>query len=73
MDVQSERLLTPDEVAELLKVSRFRVYELGRTGALPAVRLGRQVRFNPAVLRAFIESGGRALEGDGGWGRAVGE
>ena len=38
------QLLTMDEVAVILGVSRGRAYELGRHGILPVVRLGRQVR-----------------------------
>jgi excisionase family DNA binding protein len=37
-------LLTVDEVAGLMQVSRASVYRLIRTGGLPQVRLGRVVR-----------------------------
>ena len=57
------RLLTIDEVAEILSVSRARTYELARTGALPTVRLGRQVRVSEGALRQFIDSGGYKLAG----------
>lgn len=55
-----ERLLRAQEVAEILDVDRFRVYESARHGVLPHVRMGRQVRFDPQVLRAWIEAGGAA-------------
>ena len=55
------RLLTVEEVAEILGVAVRRTYELARTGLLPSVRLGRQVRFDEDALRRFIDSGGRTL------------
>ncbi len=61
------RLLTMQEVAERLRVSLQRAYEMGRTGLLPVVRLGRQMRVEEGRLAAWIEGGGRALPG--GWRR----
>lgn len=51
-------LLGAPEVALRLNVSTARVWELIRTGVIPAVRLGRQVRVCPAALEDFIETGG---------------
>lgn len=56
--IEATRLLTADEAALRLGVSRHRVYELARRGALPLVRLGRTVRIDPRALDRFIESGG---------------
>ena len=61
-------LLTVNEVAELLRVSPARVYELLRTEALPAVRLGRQVRVSREALERWIDRGGKPLAG--AWRRA---
>ncbi len=55
-----DRLLKADEAQDLLGVSKPRLYQLVRDGVLPAVRLGRQVRFSPKGLAQFIESGGKA-------------
>jgi excisionase family DNA binding protein len=63
----SEKLLTVPEVADYLQVTNARVYELLRQGALPVVRLGRQVRINPSVLQKLVEAGGITLPG--GWKR----
>lgn len=53
------KLLTADEVANILRVSKARVYELARTKAIPAVTLGqRQVRFDESSLREWIASAG---------------
>ena len=59
------KLLTIDEVAGILNVKVARAYELARTGLLPTVKLGRQVRIEERRLIAWIEAGGAALPG--GW------
>lgn len=61
------RLLLVNEVAEILRLSRARVYELIRQELLPHTRLGRQIRVDEEVLREFVQSGGQALPG--GWKR----
>jgi len=53
-----EPLLTADQVANLLAITRKRAYELASQGRLPAVRIGRQVRFRRGDVRALIEGGG---------------
>ena len=63
----STKLLTVSEVAQYLQVTNDRVYELIREGTVQAVRLGRQVRINPAILQTFVDQGGAALPG--GWKR----
>lgn len=52
-----QRLLTPEEVGHLLAVPRSWVYHAARTGQLPAVRLGRYVRFREATIVAWLEKG----------------
>jgi excisionase family DNA binding protein len=54
----TQKLLRIEEVADILDVNRYRAYELARTGVLPVVRLGRQIRVDPARLAAWIEAGG---------------
>ena len=61
------RLLRAVEVAEELGVSVPRVYELARTGLIPSVRIGRQIRFHADQLRAWVDRGGCSLPG--GWRR----
>jgi excisionase family DNA binding protein len=52
------RLLTATEVANILQVSKARVYELARTKAIPSITLGvRQLRFSEASLREFVARG----------------
>lgn len=63
----STTLLTVPEVSQRLKISEARVRELGRLGLLPVVKLGRQIRVDPARLDAWIAAGGQSLPG--GWRR----
>jgi excisionase family DNA binding protein len=50
------RLLTADDVADVLGVPRTFVYALARRGALPTVRVGeRYVRFRTQALDQWIE------------------
>ena len=48
-------LLTPKEAAKALSVCERTLYELTKTGELPAVRIGRAVRYDVGDLRAWIE------------------
>ena len=52
------RLKDAKYAADRLNVRLHRVYELVRTGQLPHVRIGRQVRIDPETLEAWIEDGG---------------
>lgn len=58
------RLLTADEVADATGLPKARVYELAREGDMPAVHLGRAVRFSETALLAWIEAGGTSGSGD---------
>jgi excisionase family DNA binding protein len=59
-------LLTVDEVAALLKVSRSWVYEHSRSRGvphserLPHIKVGKYVRFDPCAVRAFLQRKCRA-------------
>jgi len=59
-----QQLLTVPEAAELLRVKPARGYELARTGRIPIVRLGRQVRVDAGRLAALIRDGGFGLPGE---------
>ncbi len=58
-------LLSGRDVAEILDLPPSSVYDYARRRLLPCVKIGRNVRFRPEDVRAFIESGGQALPG--GW------
>jgi excisionase family DNA binding protein len=61
---RSTRLLTAPTVAEVLGVPVTYVYELARTGRLPAVRFGKYVRFSPEALQAWQARHEAQLDGD---------
>jgi excisionase family DNA binding protein len=51
--VMSTRLLKPDEAAEILGVPKSWVMDAARRDAIPHVRLGRYVRFDPDELERW--------------------
>ncbi|HUG63651.1 MAG TPA: helix-turn-helix domain-containing protein [Gaiellaceae bacterium] len=51
----SERLLDAAAIAERLGVPKTWVLDSARSGAMPCVRLGRYVRFDPVDVDAWIE------------------
>lgn len=52
----TKQLLTRPEAAESLSLSVRMVDELVKSGDLPAVRIGRAIRFRPSALEYFIEA-----------------
>lgn len=50
----SERLMTADEVADLLRVPRSTVYELARTRRIPYLKIGRRTLFEPRSITDWI-------------------
>ncbi|MGI9068553.1 MAG: helix-turn-helix transcriptional regulator [Pyrinomonadaceae bacterium] len=67
-----KRLLTPDETAEFLSISRARVYQLTREGSLPVIVLGgRQYRYDLHALDQMIaakQSNGQSAEPQAAYG-----
>jgi excisionase family DNA binding protein len=57
-------LMTAREVAELFGVPISTVYEWGRCGVLPRVKLGRHVRFLRAQVERVIIAAGHATRPD---------
>jgi excisionase family DNA binding protein len=49
-------IMTPDQVAEYLQVSRATVYRLIRAGELDAVRVGRSYRVRREALQEFLST-----------------
>ncbi len=48
-------LLTADDVCALLQVKKSWLYDTVERGAITPVRLGRQLRFRPSDIAAYIE------------------
>jgi len=53
-----EPLWDARELAHRLGIHRTRLYHLVRTGRIPHLRIGRGVRFDPASIRTWEQSGG---------------
>lgn len=51
----TERLLTIEEVAELLQVSTDWLYRQVERKRIPAVKLGARVRFRPKEIDAYLD------------------
>ena len=62
---EEQRLLTVREVAETTRVSTMTVYRLIRSGALPAIRVGKHFRIRPRELEAYLES--QSTRGGDAW------
>ena len=50
-----ESLLTPQEVATWLKMSRVWVYKQAEKGLLPFHRVGEAIRFDPEEIRNYLD------------------
>lgn len=60
------RLLTADEVARRLHISKAAVYEAARQDRIGGlVRIGRRIRFDAERFQAWLDNGGESLPG--GW------
>ncbi len=51
----AERLLTANEVAGMLHISRSGVYQLVRRGDLPSIKIGSALRFRGQDVREFMQ------------------
>ena len=48
-------LLTPDEAAEALQISKSYLYELKSRNHIPFVKIGANLRFRPEDLREYVD------------------
>lgn len=55
--MQDKSPYTPEEVAGILKISKYTVYEMIKRGDLPAYHIGRKVRVRPDDLDNFMNGG----------------
>lgn len=55
------KLLTANEVAKILRLSTWQVYELARQGAIPHVRIRRLVRFRADAIDEWTRNGGTPI------------
>ena len=48
------RLMTIDEIANYMRVSRFTVYRLAKCSSIPATKIGRQWRFQKEEIDRWM-------------------
>ncbi|GAB6172032.1 hypothetical protein JCM15765_15100 [Paradesulfitobacterium aromaticivorans] len=59
-------MLLPQEAADLMKCSRWTIYELVKRKKLPATKIGRGIRIPTKAVMEFINTGGvEVLTGKG--------
>ena len=56
-------VMTVSEVAEYLRVNPQTVYRKAKAGELPAVRIGRAIRFRRSELDAWMKGASSILHG----------
>ena len=64
--VGKAELVTPDELAAMTRLSKGKIYELAKKGAIPCIRIDSAIRFDPRDVRGFIMShkqGGKERKG----------
>jgi excisionase family DNA binding protein len=61
-DVNDERLLRPEDVANLLTVSKTTVYRLARSGELASVKVRGMFRFRRQAVADFLAAAERPVE-----------
>ncbi len=54
------KLLTPDEMADLLGVKKSTIYQWTHQGFIPHVKLGNLVRFRVSAINKWIEKSATA-------------
>ena len=53
--VESNELLTPSQVCELLKLSQSTFFRLIRRNAFPVIRIGKSLRVKASALANYLE------------------
>lgn len=56
-----KKLVDANEIADMLDVTKSRVYDLARQGIIPSVAMGRNVRFDVVKIDEWISNGGKSL------------
>lgn len=53
----SNKLLTVNEVANILRVSNMTVYRLVKSGQIPAIRVGKNYRIKESDVNEYLTKG----------------
>jgi excisionase family DNA binding protein len=62
----AERLLTVDDIAQLIGMRADYVYALARRGEIPHLRFGRTVRFRNESIERWLQEQESSRNGHGG-------
>jgi len=65
--MRDESLYTPEEIAQMLKLSKYTIYEMIKRGEIPAHRIGRSLRVSDSQLDAYlieVRQGENVVEGE---------
>ena len=54
MVVKSDEVMTLDELAEYLKISKSTLYKLAQQGKLPGQKVGKRWRFHKTVIDRWL-------------------
>ena len=55
------RILRPEEVAEILRLSKPRIYQLAEEGKIASIRIGKSIRFQWDDVQVFIRAHRREM------------
>jgi len=59
-DGHDGEVMTIKDVAQYLRISEAKVYELARSGAIPALRIGKSWRFQKDLLKQWVRKSAEA-------------
>ncbi|MBC7229106.1 MAG: helix-turn-helix domain-containing protein [Actinobacteria bacterium] len=65
----SNKLLTVNEVANILRVSNMTVYRLVKGGQIPAIRVGKNYRIKESDVNDYLNRGSQKVSGTDTGGR----
>ena len=65
----SNKLLTVNEVANILRVSNMTVYRLVKGGQIPAIRVGKNYRIKESDVNDYLNRGSQRVSGKDTGGR----
>ena len=55
LEVQEGKILTPKEIAKILKISMDKTYELIQSPGFPKIKIGRQYRISEEEFNKWIK------------------
>lgn len=59
MAKRNDAVMTIDELAKYMKLSKSTLYHFARDGKIPGVKIGRHWRFNKNAIDEWMRKGGR--------------